>query len=144
MEETWKKIEGYDNYEVSNYGNVRNIITGRDISQVDNYKGYKSVCLSNKGERKSFSVHKLVLDAFNPNTMTEKKYVIHKDGDNSNNYIDNLEYATHEEKRQYFKQPREMKKIESLIVKAVHDAIRKYSIETAIAEYENSERIEYR
>ena len=144
MKEIWKKIEGYDNYLISNYGTIKNIITGREISQVDNYKGYKSVCLSNKGKRKSFSVHRLVLNTFRPEESNIKKSIIHLDGDNSNNYIDNLRYIDREEKRQYFKQPREMKKIESLIVKAVHDAIKKYTIETAIAEYENSERIEYR
>jgi hypothetical protein len=29
MEETFRKIDGYENYEISDHGNVRNTKTGR-------------------------------------------------------------------------------------------------------------------
>ena len=38
MEEIWKSIEGYENYNVSNLGNIINIITGKILKQHDNGK----------------------------------------------------------------------------------------------------------
>lgn len=65
MEEIWRPITGYENYEVSNMGNVRTINyrnTGHSrfhklCIQVD---GYKYVCLG----KKTFLVHRLVAQAF--------------------------------------------------------------------------------
>ena len=55
--ELWKKIDKYENYEVSNFGNVRNITNGNILEgfiQKDNYKLY---CLSkNKKKLEAFIV----------------------------------------------------------------------------------------
>ena len=43
MVETFKTIEGYENYSVSDHGNVRNDKTGRILKEKENRYGYKSV-----------------------------------------------------------------------------------------------------
>ena len=48
MEEEYKKIDGYDNYQVSNLGNVRNIDTGMILKHIKNRWGYLQVGLSKK------------------------------------------------------------------------------------------------
>ena len=92
----WKKIEQAPNYEVSNYGEVRNLKTGYILKPIYNY-GYAHVCIkdsNNKFGQKR--VHRLVAQAFIPNPLN-KSYVNHKDFNRSNNYVDNLEWATRSE-----------------------------------------------
>ena len=47
MEEEYRKIEGYENYSVSNFGNVKNDETGKFLKQY-NDKGYKLISINNK------------------------------------------------------------------------------------------------
>jgi hypothetical protein len=89
--EIWKNINGYENYEVSSLGNVRNKTTGR-ILKTANKGGYYSVGLS-KGKTKTFSVHQLTAKAFIPNPEN-KSQVNHKDKNGLNNNINNLEWMT--------------------------------------------------
>ena len=89
--EIWKNIDGYENYEVSSLGNVRNKTTGR-ILKTANKGGYYSVGLS-KGKTKTFSVHQLTAKAFIPNPEN-KSQVNHKDKNGLNNNINNLEWMT--------------------------------------------------
>ena len=64
MEEEWRPILGYEEkYEVSNFGNVKNK-KGR-IMKVQNTTGYLRIGLRNKN-KKTFLVHRVVLQAFNP------------------------------------------------------------------------------
>ena len=49
MEEEFKKIEGYENYEISNLGNVRNIDTGRFLKPSKNNGGYYHLNLNKNG-----------------------------------------------------------------------------------------------
>lgn len=70
--EIWKKIEGYENYEVSNEGRVRSL--GNDktrktkiLRPSDNGWGYLHVNLFKNGKSKKFKVHRLVATAFVPN-----------------------------------------------------------------------------
>lgn len=91
-------VECGDNYEVSNYGNVRNLKTGRIMKahKCGNGVGYLQVVLSLNGEKKHITIHRLVALAFLPNPYN-KREVNHKDGNKRNNLLSNLEWATSRE-----------------------------------------------
>lgn len=92
MEEIWKHIEGF-NYEVSNYGRVRRIETGKILKQYENKDGYLRVELRKKGKRKNYRVHRLVATAFisNPENLPQ---VNHKNEIKADNTVSNLEWCT--------------------------------------------------
>lgn len=119
MEEIWKDIPNYENYQVSNFGRYkskeRTIKTnnGKEfhykerILKSHDYDGYKKVCLSKSGVEKRFFIHNLIaslfLDKNNFKLMpNETKDMIklddlqvnHKDENPSNNRVDNLEWCT--------------------------------------------------
>jgi hypothetical protein len=93
--EEYRPITGYENYVVSNLGNVMNISTGKLLKPFYNY-GYEYVSLSKKSRSKNFRVHRLVALAFIPNPEN-KPTVNHADGDKHNNAASNLEWATSKE-----------------------------------------------
>ncbi len=96
----WCNIEGYDNYEVSDEGLVRNIRTGRILKASPNTKGYMQLSLCRCGKSKSHQVHILVAKAFipNPNNLPQ---VNHIDEDKSNNFSTNLEWMNNQENVEY-------------------------------------------
>lgn len=100
--ESWRDIEGFEGkYEVSNEGKVRNLNTGQILKSYETKDGYFIHRLS-KGRRggKTVKVHRLVAIAFIPN-LENKPTVNHKDGDKSNNLVNNLEWATRSEQTQH-------------------------------------------
>lgn len=118
MGEIWKDIEGYEGkYQVSNLGRVKSLDryvpfvhgmkfrAGVIITGAINNKGYRKVLLYNgKTERKQFSVHRLVAQAFLPNPENLPQ-VNHKDEDKTNNRADNLEWCTAEYNLNYGHHP---------------------------------------
>ena len=66
MSETWKQIEGFSNYEVSDHGRIRNKTTNKMLKPYDS-GGRMSVtlCVNCKGHGKR--LHNLVAAAFIPN-----------------------------------------------------------------------------
>lgn len=107
MKEIWKPIKGYEGlYEVSNFGNVRSLDRyvycsnqfgskgtrknkGVIIKSFVQNNGYVFVHLKNK----NFKIHRLVAQTFIPNN-DNKPQVNHKDGNKTNNKVDNLEWCT--------------------------------------------------
>jgi len=92
--EEWKHILDYENYEVSNLGNVRNKKTGRILKSYDK-GGYAVISLS-KTKGKLYQIHRLVCQAFIPNPEN-KPQVNHKDKNGLNNNVSNLEWNSHQE-----------------------------------------------
>ena len=114
--EIWKPVKGYEGlYEVSNLGRVRSfdkyvsctrngvemdiLHKGKILKPVKRQHGYLGVMLYGKGGHatrgfKTFSVHRLVAEAFipNPNGLPE---VNHIDEDKTNNKAENLEWISH-------------------------------------------------
>lgn len=94
-----KKIKGYERYYISDKGKVYNE-NGKEISQRKATNGYMRVNVR-KGDikyekPKTFSVHRLVAEAFLPK-IDGKECVNHKDGNKTNNNAENLEWCTHKE-----------------------------------------------
>jgi hypothetical protein len=74
--EIWKKIEEYDNYEVSNMGNVRNIKTYRLLKK-SIINNYCIVGLSKKNIEKKIFVHNLVAGAFLEKNNEVNNLIVH-------------------------------------------------------------------
>lgn len=92
--EIWRPVEGYGNYMVSSWGRVKNASTGDILYQETHDKGYMRVALVNgDGKRHHLKTHRLVAAAFIPNPVG-KPQVNHKDGNNRNNSVTNLEWVT--------------------------------------------------
>lgn len=101
MCEEWTDIKDYeDTYQVSSLGRVRNKNTHRILTHGLNKNGYHRVNLYNESGMKSKFVHRLVAEAFIPNT-DNKPEVNHIDEDKNNNSVDNLNWMTRSENVNY-------------------------------------------
>lgn len=95
--EIWKDILGYEGlYQVSNFGRVKSFKFGKEriLKPGTNKYGYLIVILCKNGKVKHFYVHRLVAEAFIPNTHNYP-CVNHKDECKTNNNVNNLEWCTY-------------------------------------------------
>ena len=92
MEEEYRIIEGFENYSVSNLGNVKNNITGKMLKPYLNNNGYLMIRMNGKHNL----VHRLIANAFIQNS-NNKPFVDHIDTSPLNNNISNLRWATAQE-----------------------------------------------
>jgi len=104
--EKWKVIADYPNYEVSDRGQVRSLtrpaycgngrmrlVVGK-IRKMVTSAGYLRVTLCKDGGQRSFTVHRLVLDAFRGPKPNPRMECRHLDGDSLNNRLSNLVWGT--------------------------------------------------
>lgn len=93
--EIYKTIEGFENYQVSNLGNIKSFNYGREniIKTTKNKFGYLNLTLFKKGKRYYFSVHRLVATTFIQNPEN-KKQVNHINGVKTDNCVENIEWNT--------------------------------------------------
>lgn len=103
--EVWKDIPGFENYQISNYGNVKSLNYGRTgkpklLKPTVSGKGYLQVRLSKSGKPNALLVHRLVAMAFVQN-LNNRKQINHKDENKFNNNADNLEWCDNQYNNTY-------------------------------------------
>lgn len=94
MEEIWKRIKNYPKYEVSSYGEVRNIKRKHIISPTyDRRDDDIKVFICNKhGRYESVSLKRLIAETFNSGPHDDCN-VVQIDGDFYNLHTDNLAWV---------------------------------------------------
>ncbi|MMZ42120.1 NUMOD4 motif protein [compost metagenome] len=100
----WKPIiidDKETRYIISEYGDVKNNETGKLIKPRMSTNDYLVVDIYPESKKKkTYTVHRLVAIAFNPNPLN-KKTVNHDDGNHINNHYKNLIWATYGENNQH-------------------------------------------
>jgi len=97
MDEEYKKIPGFNNYECNKNGYVRNSDTKRILKPQEMRSGYMSLCLlSDNNKQTSLRVHRLIATTWLDNPEN-KPTVNHKNKNRSDNNLDNLERSSHKE-----------------------------------------------
>ncbi|GIN67115.1 MULTISPECIES: NUMOD4 domain-containing protein [Bacillus] len=97
METIWKVIKGFEDYQISNAGEVLSFKRNKNGIKMKpkiDKDGYFEIGIRDtNGKRVYFRIHRLVAKAFidNPNNLP---VVNHKDGNKQNNHASNLEWVT--------------------------------------------------
>jgi hypothetical protein len=99
LKEVWKKIKGYDNYEISNLGRVKSLNFKRTKKEVilkntNHSAGYLAVSLSKNGKLTPFLIHRIVASEFLDNNL-DLSDVNHINGIKTDNKLNNLEWVNH-------------------------------------------------
>lgn len=94
------KIAGFQDYLITNDGRVYSKRSTIFLKQNTTGDGYRSVCLTNEDEKRSFMVHVLVAAAFLEKTPG-KDQVNHKNRQKDDNRLENLEYVSASENAQH-------------------------------------------
>lgn len=94
--EQWKQIEGFQDYQISNLGNIKSFKqnkNGKLLSLKPNSKGYIVAKLYSNGQSYNKMVHRLVLETFCPIDDKDKE-VDHINRNRSDNRLENLHWVT--------------------------------------------------
>lgn len=103
--EEYRDIKDYENYQVSNIGNVRNKITEKILRPGIDAHGYYLVVLYKNRKGTSKKIHRLMCETFLDN-YENKSCVDHIDNNKLNNDLKNLRWCSHKENNQNKKIPK--------------------------------------
>jgi hypothetical protein len=99
MENNWKIIKSFPNYEASDQGFIRNAKTGRVLKpQLETKSGHSHVRLYRETitgtEYSQFKVHRIIADLFVDGQTEEENEILFKDGNKQNFAAKNLEWVS--------------------------------------------------
>ena len=98
MNEEWKWIKGFENqYQASNLGRIKSFkVNKKGTIMTGSVLKDGRIRVNLNGQK--YLVHRLVLMAFCPELETEENcLVLHKDGDPTNNMLENLKWGSYKE-----------------------------------------------
>ena len=100
----WREIEGWPEYHISDYGNVRRATPNKGTRAGKHCKpllnkttGYYGIALCRNSVQKRIDIHRLVAFAFLGPQPSPRHLVAHNDGVRTNNIASNLRWATQRE-----------------------------------------------
>lgn len=91
-----KEIKGFENYCITEEGEVWSKLNSIFLFKLINTGGYYQVTLYSNGIKKHFRIHRLVGE-YHINNPLLLKCLNHKDGNKLNNHVSNLEWCTQKE-----------------------------------------------
>ena len=112
--EIWKQMSNFENYEISNLGNLRNFKTKKHLSLKPNKYGYITISIAdNNRKRKSCRIHRLVGKAFLPNP-DNLPTIDHINRNRADNRLENLRWASYKEQAKNSVPTKPRKQIEAI------------------------------
>jgi len=99
--EIWKEVKGYEDYQVSNFGNIKSLKYGKEIIKkkfLNKKNGYYYIGFSKNSKYSNFPVHQLVAMVFLNHKLCGHKLVVnHINFIKTDNRVENLEIVTNRE-----------------------------------------------
>ena len=96
LQEVFIPLQGFPLYEISQYGNIRNVTTKNIKATRVSTNNYIAVDLSKDGNSKTYLLHRLIAIHFIPNP-DNKQFVDHINGVKTDNRPQNLRWVTKSE-----------------------------------------------
>lgn len=93
MRETWRVVNDYPNYSISDLGNIKNNNNNQLKKTFQNSRGYLTVSLYKNNVQKKMSIHYLVASHFLPNWNNYKE-VDHQNRIKTDNRVINLRWCS--------------------------------------------------
>lgn len=109
MIKRWKTIIGFEDYKISNYGEVKSYkkkVEPKSLKLQKHKRGYRFIRLCLNGIKSSFLVHRLVAQHFLKD-WDHNLQVDHRDEDKTNNREDNLRMCTNAENIEFYHSTRQ-------------------------------------
>ena len=102
----WKTLSLNPNYRISDDGRLYNIKTHRELQGYLDKDGYRCFTTRLDGRNVTYKAHRLVAMEYIPNPNNYPQ-VNHKNLNKSDNRVDNLEWVTHQQNIEHWRQQQE-------------------------------------